>query len=193
MKLFCPQCGGELLKGDAFCTSCGSPRPQDPIVAAAPDVGAPASAVVVPVDASIAAPHPPRSDPTGVSPAPLRVRAMSWAIDGAIILVTFALASAIHELLGVVVLVVGTVAYYVLMLKGQWGGTVGHHVVGLAVVDDESREPIDPRTAGLRLAINAVLAIPFGLGLLLNIPMLDRSSGRTVHDVGSGAIVVRTR
>ena len=186
MMLFCPQCGGELLDGDAFCTSCGSPRPQEAVVPAA-------AAVVVPVDVPIAAPPPPPSDPAGFVPAPLQVRAMSWAIDTVIVLVAFALASSIHELLGVVVLVAGTGAYYVLMIKGRWRGTVGHHVVGLAVLDDESREPIDPRTAGLRLAINAVLAIPFGLGLLLNIPMVDRSSGRTVHDVGSGAIVVRTR
>lgn len=116
-----------------------------------------------------------------------------WGIDAAIVLTAFALADAIHELLGVVVLVAGTAAYYVLMIKGQWRGTVGHHVVGLSVLDNESREPIEPRTAGLRLAINAVLAIPFGLGLLLNVPMVDRSAGRTVHDVGSGTIVVRAR
>ncbi len=182
MTLFCPQCGEELLDGDAFCTSCGSPRPQE----------APARPVAAPVEVPIAASPPPR-DPSAAVPAPLRVRALSWGIDAAIVLTAFALASAIHELLGVVVLVAGTAAYYVLMIKGQWRGTVGHHVVGLSVLDNESREPIEPRTAGLRLAINAVLAIPFGLGLLLNVPMVDRSAGRTVHDVGSGTIVVRAR
>jgi uncharacterized RDD family membrane protein YckC len=118
---------------------------------------------------------------------------MSWAIDVAVISVAFVVTSTIHELLGVVTLVAGTVAYYVMMIRGPWRGTAGHRVVGLAVLEDESREPIGPRTAGLRLAINAVLVVPFGLGLILNFRILDRSSRRTVHDVGSGTIVVRTR
>jgi len=204
---FCTQCGGGLLAGDVFCTSCGTPRPQvadiaDPVVSAEPP---PERSVLqqplLPVEPRAVSsssaqtdvfPTPP-VEPRHEPAAPIRQRAMSWAIDVAIIAVAFMLTSSIHELLGVVTLVAGSAAYYVVMIQGKWLGTAGHRVVGLAVLDEESREPIGPRTAGLRLAINAVLAIPFGLGLLLNVPMLDRSSGRTVHDVGSGTIVVKTR
>jgi uncharacterized RDD family membrane protein YckC len=184
MNAICGQCGGEIVAGDAFCTSCGAPyQPLVPEANAMPAQPTVDSLVGSPVETGSGA----------AQPAPIGRRAMSWAIDVAIIVVAFVATSAIHELLGVVVLVGGTSAYYVLMIGGQWHGTVGHRIVGLSVVDAESRETIGPRTAGLRLAINAVLALPFGLGLFLNIPMVDRSVGRTVHDVGSGTIVVATR
>ena len=188
MNAICGQCGGEIVAGDAFCTSCGTPY-QPPIPVAMVTAVQSMMATVADTPAGVPVEHG-----SGVAqPAPIVRRAMSWGIDLAIIVVAFVATSAIHELFGVVVLVAGTSAYYVLMIGGQWHGTVGHRIVGLSVLDAESRTTIDPRTAGLRLAINAVLAMPFGLGLLLNIPMVDRSVGRTVHDVGSGTIVVATR
>ena len=188
MNAICGQCGGEIVAGDAFCTSCGMPY-QPPIPVAMVTAVQSMMATVAETPAGVPVEHG-----SGVAqPAPIVRRAMSWAIDVAIIALAFVATSAIHELLGVVVLVAGTSAYYVLMIGGQWHGTVGHRIVGLSVLDAESRESIGPRTAGLRLAINAVLALPVGLGLLLNIPMVDRSVGRTVHDVGSGTIVVATR
>lgn len=205
MSGYCTRCGGQLVDGDQFCTGCGARRPVDHTVSVGPDPTLPLSLPSLNVvaedlvdalaisDESLRLPPPPGGESSSRPSVPINVRAMSWGIDAAIVAIAFVVASSIQQLLGVVVLVAGTSAYYVMMLNGPWRGTVGHRVVGLAVLDEESREPIGPRTAGLRLAINSVLAIPFGLGLLLNVPMLKGSAGRTVHDVGSGTIVVSTK
>lgn len=204
---YCTQCGLGLNAGDAFCTSCGArrpeetrnirfsgairPRPKPPIEARPVFSIEPSTTMSPPAEERVAASPPVRID---IQPAAsIKQRAMSWAIDVFLISIAYVVSNGIHELLGVVTLIAGTAAYYIMMIGGPWQGTAGHRLVGLVVLENESRAPIGPRTAGLRLAINAVLVVPFGLGLILNFRMLNGSSRRTLHDVGSGTIVVRTR
>lgn len=204
---YCTQCGLGLHARDAFCTSCGTPRPEETHVIDLSDPAGPRPEPPIEKRPVFSIESPPQialtpQEPAvaslpnefGLEPAAsIKLRAMSWAIDVLVISVAFVVMSSIHELLGAVTLVAGTAAYYIMMIRGPWRGTAGHRIVGLVVLEDESREPIGPRTAGLRLAINAVLVVPFGLGLILNFRILDRSSRRTVHDVGTGTIVVRKR
>lgn len=141
----------------------------------------------------------PPSDPTEsialtfdrTVPAALKYRLLSWTVDAAILIAAFLAANAIHQLLGVAVLAVGAIAYYVLLVGGDRHATIGHQVAKVRIVDVETLEPIDMRTAGLRAAINAMLALPFGVPLLLNVPVHSRYPGAFVHDLSSGTRAVR--
>jgi len=207
----CLACGGAIEDDDRFCATCGGARPAtpgpriEPIVDAAQPWFASAglkptvsdAALLVPVATeALAATHAPTPgvDATAafvVGPAHIKFRLLSWLIDGAIVVVAFVAANAIHQLLGVAALALGVFAYYVLLVGGDRHATVGHQVAKLSVVDAESHEPIDVRTATLRAAVNAVLVLPFGLPLLLNIPVHSRHQGALLHDLSTGTKVVR--
>jgi len=139
---------------------------------------------------------PPPVDPTETldgARAPIRFRVMSWGVDGALVLVTFLVANAVHQLLGVAVLAGGIFAYYVALVGGRRHATIGHQLAKVRIIDAETSEPIDVRTAALRVGLNGVLAMPFALPLLLNIAVNSRYGGALLHDLATGTKVVRVQ
>ena len=143
---------------------------------------------------------PPPAQPAWVPEGPSGPRAgfgrrlVAFIVDGVVVTVAFfvlfAIAAAINETLGLVVLfvlIVGIFAYYIVLEGGPTGQTVGKRALGIRVIDMNTGGPIGYGRGGIRLIARYLSQLPCYLGYLW---MLWDREKQTWHDKLSSSVVV---
>lgn len=115
-------------------------------------------------------------------------RLLAYIVDALILSIPYLIVYfAISEALGVLVVIVGAIAYYVLLQGGPTGQTVGKKVLNIRVVDFNTGGPIGYGRAFVRYLVQAFLSGILFLGYLW---MLWDREKQTWHDKASRSVVV---
>ncbi len=141
--------------------------------------------------------HPPTTTappPATTDAVPRGPRAGFWIrfgaaiLDGLILWVPYLIiATVIDPVVGYLVYLVGSIAYFTILEGGETGQTLGKKVCGIRVVDHHAGGPIGNGRAFVRWISRILSSIPLALGYLW---MLWDGEKQTWHDKLSSSIVV---
>jgi uncharacterized RDD family membrane protein YckC len=115
-------------------------------------------------------------------------RLLAYIVDALILAIPYLIVYfAISEALGLLVIIVGAIAYYVVLQGGPTGQTVGKKVMNIRVVDFNTGGPIGYGRAFVRYLVQGFLSGILFLGYLW---MLWDREKQTWHDKASRSVVV---
>lgn len=119
-------------------------------------------------------------------------RLASWTIDVVVIALPVLVFDQINAAAAALILVLGSASYYIYLVGVEGGGTLGHRVMGLSVIDRRSGAHPDAIVAAMRFMVVTLLAIPLAIPWLISAVSMSRRPGCDGwHDHASQCQVVR--